>query len=92
MMSATQQDVHIERLAGQCRKAGLNAVIVGPARVRVSAPGAHEKLAETVTCKPDPDGGAALLWWWWSWGDPICPAEDIARAVRSIAHVVSPTR
>lgn len=90
-MGAIEEDVHVivERLAEECRKVGLNAIVLCPTRVRVSAPGAHERLTETVTCMPTPNGDSALKWWW-SWGDPICAADDIPHAVRFIAHVVSP--
>jgi hypothetical protein len=76
-----------ERLARECQKAGLTATVLGPARVHVSAPGAHARLAETVRCVPDAE---ERLTWHWSWGEPICPAADIAGAVRLIAHVVTP--
>jgi hypothetical protein len=74
------------RLAEECGKAGLNATVLSPTRVHVSA-GAHSRLAETVRCQPD---GDEKLMWWWSWGEPIGPAADIELAVRFIAHVVGP--
>ena len=84
-----QEDVLVltERLAGECAKAGLNATVIGPTRVHVSAPGAHSHLAETVRCEADADEG---LVWRWSWGEVICPAARIADAVRIIAYVVTP--
>ena len=89
MTGAMHDDVHIltERLAEECGKAGLDARVIAPTRVRVSRPGAHSRLSETVRCMPDPD---ERLTWWWSWGEPICPAAQIPDAVRVIAHVVTP--
>lgn len=75
------------RLAAECVQAGLNATLLGAKHVQVSAPGAHARLAETVRCEP---GDADGLVWRWSWGDPICPAANIAEAVRIIAYVVTP--
>jgi hypothetical protein len=76
------------RLAEECGKAGLNATVLSPTRVHVSA-GVHSRLAETIRCHPD---GDEKLMWWWNWGEPICPATDIDLAVRFIAHVVAPER
>jgi hypothetical protein len=90
MTSATNGEVRTleERLAEGCRRAGLNAEVVDRAGgVKVSFPGAHSRLTETVTCVPD---RRAKLTWAWSWGDPICPATDIADAVKAITHVVTP--
>jgi hypothetical protein len=89
MTTNSQEDVRAlsERLADDCRKAGLNAEVLGPAQVRVSAPGAHRRLTETVRCMPD---GDERLVWVWSWDEPICPATDIAGAVTIIGHVVTP--
>jgi hypothetical protein len=89
MTCAADDDIHIftERLAEECRKAGLRAEIVAPTRVLVSRPGAHGRLAELVRCMPDAD---ERLTWFWSWSEPICPAAAIGDAVRAIAHVVTP--
>jgi hypothetical protein len=43
-------------------------------------------MAETVTLRPDADG---VLMWWWSWGRPICPADQIDRAVELVSRVVT---
>ena len=69
-----RQDVHelTRRLADACRRAGLNADVISPTRVRVSRPGTHDRLAETVRCMPD---GEERLTWWWSWGDPDPPGR-----------------
>jgi hypothetical protein len=75
------------RLVDGCVKLGLDAEIIAPARVRVSAPGAHARLAETVCCMPD---GQEELARWWSWGEPICAATQITDAARIIGHVVTP--
>lgn len=89
MTSPMDDDVHTltSRLTDACRRAGLNAEPVAPTRVRVSYPGAHARLSETVRCMPDRQ---ERLTWWWSWGDPICPATEIDNAVRVITHVVTP--
>lgn len=89
MTSATHDDVHTltRRLAEECGKAGLEATVVAATRVRVSRPGGHTQLSETVRCMPDSE---ERLMWWWSWGEPICPADWIADAVKVIAHVVTP--
>src|SRR5258705_203077 len=89
MTSGTHDDVDTlaQRLAEECGRAGLNAEVVAPTRVRVSLPGAHARLTETVTCKPD---RRERLTWWWSWGEPICLATQIPDALKVIAHVVTP--
>ena len=89
MAGDTHDDAHAltQQLAEECGRAGLDAVVVAPARVKVSLPGANARLAETVRCRPDRQ---ERLTWWWSWGDPICLADQIADAVKVIAHVVSP--
>jgi hypothetical protein len=89
MTSGTHDDVYAltEQLAEKCQDAGLHAKVVAPTHVHVSAPGAHARLAETVRCMPDPQ---QRLMWWWSWEEPIGPADQIAEAVKLIAHVVAP--
>jgi hypothetical protein len=89
MTSGTHDDVHTlsQQLAEECGKAGLDAKVVAPTRVRVSLPGAHSRLAETIRCMPDPQ---ERLTWWWSWGEPICLATQIPDAVKVITHVVTP--
>jgi hypothetical protein len=89
MTNPTDDDVHAltRRLTEACQRAGLAAETIAPTRVRVSLPGAHDRLSETVRCMPDRQ---ERLTWWWSWGDPICPATDIDNAVRVITHVVTP--
>ncbi len=89
MTGATHYDVHVlaRRLVDECARAGLNAALVAPTRVRVSLPGAHDRLSETVRCMPD---GQERLTWWWSWGEPICPADQIAGVVKIITRVVTP--
>ncbi len=89
MSSATDDDVHTlaQRLADDLRKDGLKAEVIAATRVRVSLPGAHQRLTETVRCMVDRQ---ERLWWWWSWGDPICAADRTAEAVKLIRHVVTP--
>jgi hypothetical protein len=81
-------DTLVSELVENCRSAGLNAEVVAPTRVRVSSPGADRRLEEIIRCMPD---GEERLTWWWSWNEPICPATQIADAVRRIAYVVSPS-
>ena len=76
-----------EQLARECEQAGLKAEVVAPTRVRVSLPGAHQRLSETVRCMPGRD---EQLRWWWSWDEPICLATEITHAVAAIKHVVTP--
>jgi hypothetical protein len=87
----TNCDVHLlaEKLADDCTKAGLDAEVLAPTRVRVGAPGGHSRLTETVCCMPLPHGDESLMWWW-SWGEPISPASHIPDAVRVISRVLSP--
>ena len=87
--AAEREDVDAiaQRLAEDCSLAGLDVVLIAPTRVKVSRPGAHDRLSETVRCMPD---AQERLMWWWSWGEPICPADQIADAVKAIAHVVTP--
>jgi hypothetical protein len=87
----TNDDVHLlaEKLADDCTKAGLEAEVLAPTRVRVGAPGGHSRLTETVCCMPLPHGDESLMWWW-SWGEPISPASHIPDAVRVISRVLSP--
>ncbi|WP_329236204.1 hypothetical protein OG417_31385 [Actinoallomurus sp. NBC_01490] len=87
----TNCDVHLlaEKLADDCTKAGLEAEVLAPTRVRVGAPGGHARLIDTVRCMPVPHGDEGLMWWW-SWGEPIGPAAHIPDAVRVISRVLSP--
>jgi hypothetical protein len=84
-----QDDVHAltARLAAHCTRAGLNATVIAPTRVHISAPGAHSGLAETIRCEPDAEEN---LVWRWSWGEDICPALQITDAVKIIAYIVTP--
>jgi hypothetical protein len=86
----TNYDVHLlaEKLANDCAKAGLDAEVLAPTRVRVAAPGGHARLTETVRCMPVPHGDESLMWWW-SWGEPISPAAHIPDAVRVITKVLA---
>ena len=89
MAGETREDVHAltQQLAEECKRAGLDAVVVAPTRVMVSLPGANARLSETVRCMPD---RLERLTWWWSWDEPICLADQISDAVKVIAHVVTP--
>jgi hypothetical protein len=83
-----EEDVHelCRRLSMACGEAGLTAEEIAPTRIRVGFPGAG-MLAEIIRCMPD---ASERLHWWWSWGDPICVAEEIDKAVAMIVHVVRP--
>ncbi|MFB9838657.1 hypothetical protein [Actinoallomurus acaciae] len=87
----TNYDVHLlaEKLADDCAKAGLEAEVLAPTRVRVGAPGGHASRTDTVRCMPVPHGDESLMWWW-SWGEPISPATQIPDAVRVISRVLFP--
>jgi hypothetical protein len=45
-------------------------------------------LAETIRIDHYTVDGDAL-WFFYSWGDPICPARETARAAREITNVLS---
>jgi hypothetical protein len=77
----------VAQLTDGCHAAGLEAVILAPTRVRVSSTGTDARLTEIIRCMPDDQ---ELLCWWWYWNEPICPAAQIADAVKIIAHVVMP--
>jgi hypothetical protein len=82
-------DALVSELAVKCREAGLDASVTAPTRLHVSRPGVDSRFAEIIRCMPD---RSERLTWWWSWNEPICPATDMAEAVRRIAHVVTPTQ
>jgi hypothetical protein len=88
-MTTPIQDVDdlVAQLTEACRTGGLEAVVLGPTRVRVSSPGTGARLTEIIRCMPDHQ---ELLCWWWSWDEPICPAAQITDAVKIITHVVMP--
>jgi hypothetical protein len=81
-----------ERLAKACADAGLTVTVVEPStRITIHAPNGHRLLDETITLRPDE---GEVLTWYWSWDAPahrapICPARDVATAVRLIHHVVA---
>ena len=82
-------DEIIKSLEAACVRAGLNAVIIEPStKIKISSPGAHARLAETITLKPRENGGAQLFFWW-SWNEPICPAHEVDNAVTAIHNVVT---
>ncbi|GAB2860092.1 hypothetical protein GCM10027176_72870 [Actinoallomurus bryophytorum] len=74
-------------MAATCEKAGLAFDVLEPAgKIKINASDGNERMAETVTLRPDADG---VLMWWWSWERPICPAEQIDRAIELISRVVT---
>jgi hypothetical protein len=76
-----------QKMAAACEKAGLTADVLEPGgKIKINCPDGNAHMAETVSLRPD---GDAVLMWWWSWGKPICPAEQIGRAVELISKVVS---
>jgi hypothetical protein len=88
MADEVNGDVHAlcGSLAKACGEAGLTAEQLSATRVHVCATGAG-MLAEVIRCMP---GADEALYWYWSWGEPICPAADIAQATKAIAYVVTP--
>jgi hypothetical protein len=87
--SAAQEsaDRLTERLHLACKRAGLLVEVIEPStKLKICTPNGNEHMAETITLKPDED---EALTWFWSWGMPICPAEDIPRAVESLLHVIA---
>jgi hypothetical protein len=45
-------------------------------------------LSELIyAARSDADGS---IWFWWSWGERICPADDLQQAAGKIAHVLTP--
>jgi hypothetical protein len=80
-------DKIIERMVTACKKADLTVEILEPStKIKVNASDGNEHMAETVTLAPD---GDEVLMWWWSWGKPICPADQIDRAVELLSNVVA---
>ena len=82
------EEVHIlcRRLVKACGEKGLVAEQLSSTRVHAGVTNAG-MLAEVIRCMPDK---GEVLHWWWSWGEPICPAEDIEKAAKMIAYVVTP--
>lgn len=76
-----------DALTTACTHAGLSVVIVElPSKVKISSPGAHARMVETITLRADADG---VLAWFWSWGEVIAPARDLWRVVELLCHVTS---
>jgi hypothetical protein len=77
----------MERMVAACEKAGLTIDVLEPSgKIKINASDGNEHLAETVALRPDAD---EVLMWWWSWGKPICPADQIDRAIELISRVVT---
>jgi hypothetical protein len=77
----------MKRMVAACEKAGLAFDVLEPCgKIKINASDGNERMAETVALRPDADD---VLRWWWSWGRPICPAEQIDRAVELISRVVT---
>jgi hypothetical protein len=86
-MARESADGYVDRLATACKIKGLVVEIVEPStRLTISTPGGHALMAETVSLRPDK---SETLTWHWSWGAPICAADEIDFAVRSIFHVIA---
>ena len=87
-MSVTEPaDQIVERLSAACKRAGLTVEVLEPStRIKINAPDGNVRMAETVTLAPNADES---LMWWWSWGSPLCPADQIERAVELISNVVA---
>jgi hypothetical protein len=85
-----KEEVHrlMCRLAEACTQRGLDALQLAPTRVRVSPPdAAHPEMTEIIALKADEDG---RLFFHWSWGEKICPADDLEWAAHVIKNVVAP--
>jgi hypothetical protein len=77
----------MELMVAACEKADLAIDVLEPGgKIKINASDGNERMAETVTLRPDADG---VLMWWWSWGRPICPADQIDRAVELVFRVVT---
>ena len=84
-----KQDIEkiMEWMVTACKKADLAVDVLEPAgKLKINASDGNERMAETVTLRPDAD---EVLMWWWSWGRPMCPADQIDRAVELISRVVT---
>lgn len=80
-------DQFIERLAEGCEDAGMRTTVIEPStRIKIYAPNGNAHFDEMITLKPD---AGEVLSWHWSWGEPICPAGDLATAVAMIRKVVA---
>ncbi len=87
VINAESADELIKRLAVMCERQGLVTNVMEPStRIKVFAPSGNAHLDEVVSLRPD---GSEVLTWFWSWGEPICPATEIDRAVKRIENVVS---
>jgi hypothetical protein len=83
-------DRYVDRLATACKLKGLVTEIIEPStKLKIATPGGHALMAETVSLLPDK---SETLTWHWSWGTPICAADDIDLAVRTISHVIADGR
>jgi hypothetical protein len=86
-MARESADQYVDRLAAACKLKGLVTEIIEPStKLKIGTLGGHALMAETISLRPDV---SEALTWHWSWGAPICPADDIDYAVRSIFHVIS---
>lgn len=87
MLVTDPADKLIERLGTACKRAGLTGEVLEPStKMKINTPDGNVRMAETVTLAPNAD---EVLMWWWSWGKPICPADQIDRAVDLISNVVA---
>lgn len=80
-------DTFIERLAKGCEEAGLKATVFEPStKIKIHTPNGNAYFDEMITLRPD---AGEVLSWYWSWGEPICPADDLATAIAMIRKVVA---
>jgi hypothetical protein len=82
-----EQSAHLRRLADELGQHGLVAELGGGSNsgsLRAANP-EITGLTERVLCAQAQDG---RWWYWWPWGQPIGPAQDVARAVTKIAAVL----
>ena len=85
----TRETDALEALTRALRQRGLTARIVQPKTqpAFVHAANAEATLTENVTCGP---GGNAQVWFVWSWGEPIAPVAEVARAAERVGHILTP--
>jgi hypothetical protein len=80
----------LDNLRTALDKAGFVAEIVQSRSVspflRVTNPNVAQ-LGEAIQCGRHAAAGGAL-WFFWSWGEPMCPAQDVHRAAKELGHVV----
>jgi hypothetical protein len=86
----TRETDALQALTRALRQRGLTARIVRPKAKPAFVHAANaevSELTENVTCGP---GGNGQVWFVWSWGEPIAPVADVARAAERVGHILTP--